>query len=111
MPLPTRPNQFHCCEACRKRKNYVENKPETDRIRALEIRFKKVDKSLARLYQQMLKMKADKVSKELFGYENIDPFLCNEVRQNPNTNRPIHFFYNYGFEYDGAGFYIIHKMK
>jgi hypothetical protein len=108
---PNRSNQFHCSEACRLRKNYIENKPETDRIRQQDILFKKADKSLARLDRQMLKMKTDRVSKELFGYENISPDLCNIVRENPDTHRPIHFFYNYGFEFDGDGFYIIHKMK
>jgi len=108
---PNRSNQIHCSEACRLRKNYLENKSETDRIRQQEIRFRKTDRSLARLYNYMLKVKADRVSRELFGYENIDPSSCNILRENPDTGRPIHFFFNYGFEYDNKGFYIIHKMK
>ena len=108
---PSRADQVHCSEACRLRKNYVANKPELDRMRAQEIRFKKADKALKRLYQQMLKTKSDRVSRELFYYENIDPTLRAIARENPITRRPIHFIYNYGYEYDGNGYYLIHKMR
>jgi hypothetical protein len=109
--VPSRANQFHCSEACRQRKNYVENKPETDRIRKEEIKFKKADKALGPLHKYTLKMKTDRVSGELFGFTGIEPSLCRVPRENPETGRRIHFIYNYGFEYDGKGFYIIHKMK
>ena len=108
---PCRSDQKHCCQACRMRQNYVRNKPESDRIRKEEIILKKADKALCRLYRYIIKKKTDRVSKELFSYENIEPTLCNVPRLNPATQRPIHFIYNYGFEYDQKGFYIIHKMR
>lgn len=109
--IPTRSSQYHCCEACRLRKNYVVNKPELDEQRAQKIKIRKTDKALGRLYNYMLSAELDKLPEILFQYEHIDTSLRVTNRMNPNSKRPIHILFHYGFENNLNGYFFIYKFR
>jgi hypothetical protein len=76
-----------------------------------EKQLREFNKRLERLYNYFFKDGVCQVHQEFLRYEGIDLSKSVSEQQNPETNQPVKWFYEFGTEIHpgGKNWFIIHK--
>ncbi len=108
---PTWATQTYCCRQCQidNANGRVKEKNRTTYKEEKELR--EFNKRLAKLYNFFMKDDVCQVYEEFLRYEGINLAKCVSEQQNPRTNQPVKWFYEYGTEIhpSDSNWFIIHK--